>query len=258
MNSNFFKMPEKIFGISSSLIKIFLLPLVVILLFLVSLRLVIIPHFDSINSLKNSVKKVKSAIETTEQKRAYLASVNQDELLSNESYLTSAVLQEKNSYLLVGVLRNIADKFGYRIKSFSISPIKLKDEGASLKVSDEDVATKLPLGVVLEGPDDNMIDLLVSIENSLPIMFIDKIDITSKLEVSEINLTVSSYYVADSQNLVSGNLSLSDLIPTTEENNLLSELSQFDRSNSLVQSLSEQNSEQKVYTDYSRDNPFSL
>ncbi len=258
MSNEFFKMPEKIFGVSSSLIKLFLLPLGIILIFLVSLRMVIIPRFDAISSLNNSIKKVKTTISTTEQKRAYLASVNQDELLNNESYLTSAVLQEKNSYLLVGVIRNIADKFGYRIKSFSISPTKLKDEGTSLKVSNEDVATKLPVGVVLEGPNDNMIDLLISIENSLPIMFVDKIDISSKLNVSEINLTVSSYYVADNQNLVSGNLTLNDLIPTAEENGLLSKLSQFDRSNSLVQSLSEQDSEQKVYIDYQRENPFSL
>jgi hypothetical protein len=258
MNSDFLKMPEKIFGISSALIKIFLLPLVVILLFLMSLRLVIIPRFDSINSLTNSISKVKSTIGVTEQKRAYLASVNQDELLNNENYLTSAVLQEKNSYLLVGVVRNIADKFDYQIKSFSINPIKLKDEGESLKVSNENVATKLPVSVVVEGPKNNMINLLISIENSLPIMFIDSIDISSKLNISEISLTVSSYYVADNQNLVSGNLSLNDLIPTAEENDLLSKLSQFDRSNSLVQSLSKQNSEQKVYIDYSRENPFSL
>jgi hypothetical protein len=257
MNNIFFKMPEKIFGISSSLIKLFLLPLGVILVFLASLSWVIIPRFDSISSVRALIKDVKSTIKITEQKMNYLNSVDQEELLNNENYLLSAVLQEKNSYLLVGVIRNITDKFGYRVKSFSISPTKLKDEGASLKVSDENVATKLPIEVVLEGPEDRMVDLLISIENSLPVMFIDKIGIASRLNVSEVSLTVSSYYVADNQNLVSGNLTLNDLIPTIEESNLLSKLSQFDKSNSLTQSLSDQNSEQKVYTDYSRSDPFS-
>ena len=258
MNDNFFKMPERIFGISSSLIKLFLLPLGVVLLFLFSLRLIIIPKVNSIKALRLSINEVKSEIKATNEKKAYLVSVDQNELLRNENYLSSAVLQAKNSYLLVGVIRNIADRFGYRVKSFSISPVELKDDEEVIKVSDKNAATKLPVSVVLEGSEDKMVDLLISIENSLPIMFVDKIDITSKVNMAEINLTVSSYYVADKQDLVSGNLSLSDLIPTTEENTLLSELSQFDMSSSLTQSLSEQNSEQKVFVDYGRDNPFSL
>ena len=72
MNNDFFKMPERIFGISSSLIKMFLLPLGVFLVFLVSLRVVIIPRFNSIKSIQNSIKNVKSTIEVTEQKRDYL------------------------------------------------------------------------------------------------------------------------------------------------------------------------------------------
>jgi hypothetical protein len=258
MNSAFLKMPDKIFGVSGSLIKLFLLPLGVVLLFLVSLRMVIIPKIDSIKSIKSSVTKVKSEIKTTNEKRAYLASVDQDELLKNEGYLSSAVLQAKNSYMLVGVIRNIVDEFGYKVRSFSINPIELKDGEDSLKVSDKDVATKLPIDVVLEGPKDSMIDLLISIENSLPIMFIDKINVSSKLGVAAIDLSVSSYYISDSPNLVSENLSLVDLMPTKEENELLSKISQFNQDDRLVQSLLDQGTEGKSYVEYSRNNPFSL
>lgn len=257
MSNEFFKMPEKIFGVSSSLIKLFLLPLAIILLFLVSLGLVIIPRFDSIGSLQGSITKVKTAIKTTDDKRNYLISVDQDELARNESYLSSAVLQEKNSYLLIGVIRKIADSFNYRIKTFSINPVKLKDETDSLKVSNKDVAVRLPIDVVLEGPESEVINLLVSMENSLPIMFIDKIGMISRLGVSELTLTVSSYYVPDNQNLVSGNLTLTDLVPTKEENDLLSKISQFRQDDNLIKNLSEQGLEGKNYVDYSRDNPFN-
>lgn len=258
MKNDFFKMPERIFGISSSLIKLFLLPLLLVLIFLISFGLVMVPRIDSIKSLKNSITKIRSEIKETEGKRIYLSSVDQNELLNNKNYLSSAVLQEKNSYLLVAVVRNIADKFGFRVKSFLINPINLKDEKESLKVSDKNVATKLPIDIVLEGQESNVIDLLISMENSLPIMFVDKINILTRQNVSELSMTISSYYVTDEQNLTSDNLTINDLIPTEEENNLLLKISQFNRDDSLIKSLTEQGSQGKDYVEYQRENPFNL
>lgn len=257
MNNDFFKMPEKIFGISSSLIKLFLLPLGVILVFLVSLSLVVIPRIDSVKFLLGSISKVKSEIKLVEGKRIYLSSVDQNELIKNEEYLSSAVLQEKNSYLLVGVIRNISEDFGFRIKSFLINPISIKDNLDSVKVSNENVAAKLPINVTLEGPEDKVVDLLISIENSLPVMFIDKINILNRQDMVEISLVVSSYYVPDNQNLVSGNLTLNDLIPTKEENDLLSKISQFKKDESLTKSLIDQTSQGKSYVEYERETPFT-
>jgi len=257
MKNEFFKMPEKIFGISSSLIKLFLLPLGIVLLFLASLGWVIIPRMDSINSLKNSITKIRSEIKNTEGKRVYLSSVDQNELISNENYLASAVLQEKNSYLLVGVIRNIADSYGFRVKSFLINPINLKGDVESLKVSDKNVATKLPVDVVLEGSESNVVDLLISIENVLPIMFIDKINIVTRQNVSELTMTVFSYYMPDNQNLASGNLSITDLVPTKDENDLLSKISQFNKDDNLTKSLSEQSAQGKSYIEYERKTPFT-
>ena len=257
MNNNFFKMPEKIFGVSGSLIKLFLLPLVVILVFLASLGLVVIPKIDSISSIMSSISKVRSEINVMESKRAYLSSVDQNELVKNEDYLLSAVLQEKNSYLLVGVIRDISENFGFSVKSFLVNPIDLKGGSDSLKVSNKNVAVKLPINVTLEGPEDKVVDLLISIENSLPIMFIDKIGIVSRQTNSEITLVVSSYYLPDSQDLISGNLTLNDLIPTKEENDLLSKISQFNKDENLTKSLVDQSTEGKSYVDYNRENPFT-
>ena len=223
-----------------------------------SLGWVIIPRFDSINSLMTSITKVKSETKTVKDKITYLSSVNEGDLTANESYLSSAVLQEKNSYLLVGVIRNIADKFNYQVKSFTINPIKIIDSSDSLKVSDNCVATKMPVNLVLEGPENNMVDLLISMENSLPIIFIDDFSVFTKSGTDELTLTVSSYYIADNTNSFSGNLSLSDLTLTSEEQDLLSTISQFNRSESLTNTLSEQSSTEKTYMDYNRSDPFTL
>lgn len=257
MSNSFFNMPERIFGISSSLIKLFFLPLAVVLGFLISLGLVVIPKVDSIKSLMNSVSKIKSEIKVIDGKRIYLSSVDQDELVKNEKYLSNAVLQEKNSYLLVEVIKNISEDFGFEIKSFLIKKVDIKGDNESLIVSNENVATKLPIDMTLKGPENKMVDLLISIENSLPIMFVDKINIVNRQGVSEITLAISSYYLPDNQNLISGNLTLNDLILTKEENDLLSKISQFNMDESLIKSLSNQGYQGKSYVDYNRDDPFT-
>ncbi len=261
MSSDFFKMPEKIFGISSSLIRLFFLPLGILVAFLISLGLIILPKFESISNLNRSIKTTKSQIKSVEEKRAYLVSVDLDELTKNESYLSSAVLQEKNSYLLVGVIRSIADKYGFQVKSFSINPIKIKEGESStnsLKVATKDVATKMPINVILSGPESKSLELVKAMENSLPILFIDNFDISTRFGVSDLELTISSYYVPDKTDLISGNLTLTDLKPTKEEIDLLNQISQFERNDSLIKSLNDQTSEDKSFVKYQRENPFTL
>lgn len=257
MSNDFLKMPEKIFGISSSLIKLFLLPVGMVVAFIVSLGLIIIPKFDSLAALNKSIGTVKSEIKSTEQKKTYLASIDYEELIKNESYLSSAVLQAKNSYLLVGVMRSIADKYGFQVKGFSIDPINLKEGDSSLKVANKDIAVKMPIDIILSGPEEKSLDLIKAIENSLPILTIDNFNITAKPGTTELELTVSSYYLDDKTEFVSGNLTLNDLMPTKEEKDLLTEIIRFDRNDSLIKSLSDQNTEGKIFEEYNRENPFT-
>jgi hypothetical protein len=255
MSQNFLKMPDKVFGIDSSLVGMFLLPVGMVIVFIVSLGLVILPRIDNIKQSAVSISETRSQIKSVAEKKAYLLSIDQDELAKNEEQLSAAVLPEKNSYVLVGVLRTIADKYGYQVNSFSINPVGIKgDAKDSLTVSDKNVATKLPINIVLTGPEEKNLDLIKSIENSLPILFIDSMRTTSKLGVLEIEMVISSYYVPDKVEYVSGNLSLVDLQPTKEEADLLARISNFE-SNS---NLEETSIEGKTFTEYSRDNPFTL
>jgi len=255
MSQNFLKMPDKVFGIDSSLVGMFLLPVGMVIVFIVSLGLVILPRIDNIKQSAVSISETRSQIKSVAEKKAYLLSIDQDELAKNEEQLSAAVLPEKNSYVLVGVLRTIADKYGYQVNSFSINPVGIKgDAKDSLTVSDKNVATKLPINIVLTGPEEKNLDLIKSIENSLPILFIDSMITTSKLGVLEIEMVISSYYVPDKVEYVSGNLSLVDLQPTKEEADLLARISNFE-SNS---NLEETSIEGKTFTEYSRDNPFTL
>lgn len=254
MNKDFFKLPEKVFGVNISFLKLFIAPILVLLGFIVSLNLIIVPKFSGLSTLNDSINEVNSQIKLTDQKINYLSSVDQDQIQNDANYLNSAVLQEKNSYVLIGVIRSVADRYGFNITTFSISSLELKGDEKTLKVADKDVAARLPLSLTLVGPDDRRVEMLTALENTLPILFINTLEISNSNGISTLDMVVSSYYVAEKTDLVSGNLSLEDLIPTQEENNLLQTISGFTRMDDSILTIGETSD----FVEYQRENPFSL
>lgn len=248
------KAPDKIFGIERALIKLFLKPILVVVLFLISFGLVIFPKIDEIRNSISVISDVNSQIKMTNQKKSYLASVDLEQLNQEAEILDKAVLKEKKSYLLVGVVREIADNFGFRVKSFLVNPGEIKDGlSETLKVATKEMATRMPVSVVLVGPSDKNLDLIKALENSLPILFIDKFDSKSLNGISELEMTISSYYIPNKSDYVSGNLTLKDLQLTKEESDLLSTISKF----GTTGGVSEKNGPTQ-FIDYNRVNPFSL
>jgi len=87
MSQNFLKMPDKVFGIDSSLVGMFLLPVGMVIVFIVSLGLVILPRIDNIKQSAVSISETRSQIKSVAEKKAYLLSIDQDELAKNEEQL---------------------------------------------------------------------------------------------------------------------------------------------------------------------------
>lgn len=249
------KAPDKIFGVEKSLLKVFLVPLVFLVLFLISLVIVIVPKVGDIQNNIDKISDLNSQIKLTDQKKAYLSSVDLEQLNQEASLLNKAVLKEKKSYLLVGVIRKIADKFNFQIKSFSVNPGEITDGGnTTLKVSEKETAVRMPVTVTLVGPGDSNLPLIKSLENSLPIMFIDKFDSKTVDGISELNLVVSSYYVPERSDYTSGNLTLNDLRLTDKESELLSTIGNFEDDSGVT----DENNSEPQFVEYNRDNPFSL
>jgi len=235
------------------LIKLFLPPLGLFIFFLTSYSWLISPKIDSIKSLITSSDLIKNKIKTTDEKRSYLLSVDQEQLKKDADYLSSAVLKEKNSYLLLGVLKDISKKYDYTITSFSFSIKDLKENKNSLKIAEKSIAVKMPINLEMSGPTDKFIDLIKTIENSLPVLFLDKIENMQENGSTFLKMTISSYYVADNLSLASDNLTLDDLKLTKEESDLLAKISQFEKSSSLEET-SGLGGEQ--FIEYDRPRPF--
>jgi hypothetical protein len=254
----FLKAPDKILGIEKGLLKLFLVPLVAIVVFIISLGLVIIPKIENIRDNLEKINNLNLQIKLTNEKKNFLAALDLEQLNTDAGFLNNAILKEKNSYLLVKAIRRIANNFGFQIKSFSVAPGEIKGESASkdnLKISNKEVAVKMPVNVVLVGQSDKNLGLIKALENSLPILFIDRFSSKTVNLISELELVVSSYYIPDKSDYTSGNLTLNDLRLTENESDLLAKISQFE----MVESGGgvEENTPIE-FTKYDRSDPFNL
>jgi len=255
MNKNNFinlGLPEKVFGIDRSFLLLFLPPLGLFLVFLLSLNLVLMPKATEIGTVRQRINTAESSTSSINEQNKYLLSMDQEELQRNFDYLNDAVLKDKRSYVLLGVIRSVANRYNYQLVSFSLSPGEVKgdDNGKSSAVAN---TIQLPLSVSMMGPKENSLNLILALEKTLPILFIDKYETKKNGDVIGIDLTVHSYYISDESSVKTDNISLSDLILSKSESALVEKISSFIKieDNQLNVGTSE-------FKQYERENPFSL
>ena len=254
-NNNFFdlKLPDKILGVDKYFLTLFLPPLGLLVVFIISLNLILVPRIGDIGTTKDQIKTVESSTLSINEQNKYLGSIDQEELQKNSDYLNNAVLRDKKSYLLVGIIRAVANKFNYQVGSFSLTPGELKDDELG-KATNSDLKnmTRMPISLVLNGPKSQGLALVSALEKTLPILFIDKYETKTSGDTTELTLTIYSYYISDDVKINTDSISLSDLILSKDESALVDKISTFtkiDENQSVGTSQFQQ---------YTRENPFSL
>jgi len=247
-----FKLPDKIFGLEKLLLTLFLPPLGLIVFFLISLNFILIPKVSEIKNVNIKISEVNSKTDKVNEQIKYLSSIDSEELQKNADYLDNAVLKNRQSYLLVGIIREVANKFDYQIESFSLAPGELKDDEIKSKTSLRDMV-KMPISLLLSGPKDKSLELILALEKTLPILFIDKFETSTGGNITNLDLTVSSYYLSDEINMDTSSVSLSDLILSKEESALVEKISSFTK---IEENQSDVGTTE--FRRYQRENPFSL
>ena len=244
------RLPEKLFGFDTRMLLLWLEPIALLLVFIVSFGLVIVPKINEVSEKMASVKSVTAKTKEVNQKRVYLQSVNQEEIKSNALKLASGLLPQKDAYLLVRIIRNVVAQSGYSIDDFAISMGDIKNNDETVK-KDNSNFDKIPVSVTLLGPSENYIQLAKVLERSLPIMLIDNFEMRAMQGgVSVIKMSVSAYYLRDISNMKLENLKLVDLTPSQEEADLLSKIDEY-------QTMSmESSSDQEEFVKYQREDPF--
>lgn len=248
------ELPDKIFGLESSLLKYFLLPAVLVLLVVMSYGLVLMPRIEEIGEMKAEAQKIKEQKANVIEKKNYLLTVDSEELEKNDEYLSNSVLRDRNSYFLVNVIRKIADKHLFMVDSFNISPGELSEDAETVASRSKTGYLKIPVKINLLGPKSEYINLLLAMEKSMPILSIDKFDMKSKSDLVELDLMVSSYFIESRKVSQAIELNLTDLMLTSSELDLISRLNGFEN----YANMGKIDLEGKEYVEYERGNPFSL
>lgn len=248
-----FNLPDRIFGIERDFLRFFWVLVVLFFVFLISLRFVVLPKVGEIISILNQMRNQNAELKAVKEKLGYLVSLDKNELNKNADYLNSALLKQRNSFVLVNIVKVIADNFGYQIKSFSVTPGELKSDDSS-KNAKKDVVSKLPVNFLVVGPKEKYLDFVSALEKNLPILTVDKFDLTSVQGLSQIDLTVSAYYIQESMETTTGNFTLSDLTLTKQESALLQNIGSFQKNPGIGSGVGET----KNFVRYTRENPFSF
>lgn len=243
---------EKLFGMETSLVKVFILPIVMIVLFLVSLSMVILPKVDDINRMRSEKASLEKKIKTLTEKRDYFLNLDEEGLKEQDDFVVNALMKDKNAYVLVGLFKKITEEYGFRIESFSVSPGKAVQSSGGDK--DKDVWVKVNTSLSLVGPKDKYLDLVNRLEDCLPILSIDGFKTQTTLNAIEIELVVSAYYVQDKTAVNVSNLGLNELVLSKAETDLITKLREFrlEYTSETVKSV------EGEYLKYQREDPFNL
>lgn len=247
-------LPDKIFGIDSTLIKLFVQPIGIIIFLIILFNLAVFPKISDTGKIKSEIAKTNKEKQIVVEKINYINSIPQEELSKNALLLSGAMLYEKDAYYLVSVIRKIADKYNFIVQGFSLSPGKLASgEETTKQVSGN---KRVPIILNMIGPKSSYLDFLLGLEKSLPILSISKMDMKGRGEVAEMNLEIGAYYIDIESKPEVKQLSLADLQLDKTEIDMLKNLSSYSN-NRMVFTSEQERVATRSGVNYGRQNPFS-
>lgn len=177
----------------------------------------------------------------------YFNAVDQDRLRQMETILNEAVFKQDKSYYLVGVIKKIAEEYGFVIDGFEAQVGELGKGKVAMNVESVDLKIK----VKLIGPREKYLDLVTRIERTLPVLSIENFEIKSASNVIGIETNVSAFFIPKAGEAKIDNLSLNDLVLSEKELKLIGELEKYQK-----YSGADEGSAITTYTNFQKTNPF--
>lgn len=215
---------NKFLGIDLLFIKSFWSTIFCIVGFLLTMLIFVLPKIMEIGRIRQEIETTNTQATNTKQQTAYLAAVDQDKLRKNQTLIEEALPSTKDLYFIMNVLGEIGRKWNFTIDSFTVSPGRISGDDGKKTIT---AVTKVPLDVIMIGPKDRYLDMVKQIENSLPILSVDKFDVTY-LDNNLVSLkTIVGTYSNLQVEKVAAGANWSEVQLTSSENTLLERLSTF-------------------------------
>lgn len=252
---------DTIFGLEAWQIKLFGLPLAVLIIAVASLILVVIPTYSQLMTTNDLIKSKNVQVKNLEEKRNYLMNLDQDEVESNASYLNMSLLKNKDAYFLVNIVRSVVEKYDFRIDAFSISPGEIESpaevsEGTNQGLNEKFGLTSIPVDLTLLGSKSRYVEVVKALERTLPILSVNNFEIKNTGEITQIKLVVETYFVPEKIETNLEKLSLADLTLSPDEAALVKTLTEYDKT--IGTTIDGGLIKQGEYRNYGRENPFEL
>jgi len=241
-------LPDKIFGADTNLLVIWVTPVLILVTLLLTFLWVMFPKISEIEKIIKEIKDARNETVEVMDKRKYFLSVDQEELSANASLLSSGVMPQKNSYLLVKIIQKVAESSGFQVSDFSVSMGDVKKQDSKQAVVDYE---KVPVQLILSGDRGKYLELIRGLERNLPVLSIDKFDLKINGQVALVEIAVSAYFQPVSTKIKIESLSLAEMTLKNEETALLSKIKEYKAFE--VEGLGGAGSQ---YKPYGRDNPF--
>ena len=115
------KLPDKLFGQDSRLLIVWVEPLVVGLIILMTTLGLIVPKLSLLTEKNDQTKSVIAKSKEANEKIAYLQAMDSEVMKGETDRLGQGLLPQRSAYLLLGVVRQVAGQFNYVIDDFVIS-----------------------------------------------------------------------------------------------------------------------------------------
>jgi len=250
-------LPDKVFGLETGLLTIFLPTVAVVILMILGFGWVISPRIDDFNANRAKIATTQEKTKILTEKINYLKTMDLEQLNKDQALVNNALLPQKNSYLLVNIVRKLSENYNYTVDSFSLSMGGLKEGAKPTEEVVSDGFASVPVQVKLLGSAENYVDFISAIEESLPLMSLTKFDIKKSGEVVELDLIISAYYLAEKKTVDINKLTLADLTLKGEEGDLVAKIGQF----KPVENMEMVEGKLKLDQDfvkYERQDPFTL
>lgn len=246
------KLPDKLFGRDSRLIVVWIEPMVVGLIILLTTLGLILPKLTLITEKNDQIKSVQAKNKEANEKMAYLQAMDSEVIKGETNRLGQGLLPQRSAYLLLGVVRQVSGQFDYVIDDFMISmmgDVKQLEGEASDKKSRFD---KLPIKVSLIGPREKYVNLIKALERTLPIISINTIEMTAlpEAQTAKVDLNMSAYYLPEMDRPNVEKLDLADLTPNKQELDLMSQLEEYQTLSVETLGIG------RSFTEYQRPDPF--
>lgn len=215
---------KKVFGLEFWKIKILIPLLGIVVVILMSYGLVFAPKLDQIREFIKNNKQMNSKTEDINQRRAYIQSIDDAELIAKKEILLMALPESKDIYFLLNVMSGLVSEYGFTVDSFSMSPGELKE---NLDSTDGGVSS-LKFSVNLVGPSSKYVELINGLENSLPILSLNGLESESiSSEFVKIDLGLTTYFVFSKDEVDIEKLTYKDLLMSQDELTVLERLNSF-------------------------------